>query len=59
MTVWGWETPAARLSQQAGASWGQPDPGGAGEGGQQPRQRRDGPVLPDGSGPASKFRRCT
>ena len=30
-----------------------------GEGGKQPRQRRDGPVLPDGSGPASKTGRCT
>jgi hypothetical protein len=40
-------------------SWGQPDPGDAGEGGQQPRQRRDGPALPDGPGPASKTGRCT
>jgi group II intron reverse transcriptase/maturase len=35
-------------------SWGQPEPGDAGEGGKQPRQRRDGPALPDGSGSASK-----
>lgn len=39
-------------------SWGQSDPGDAGEGGKQPRQRRDGPALPDGLGPASKTRRC-
>ena len=38
-------------------SWGQPEPGDAGEGGKQPRQRRDGPALPDGSGSASKTRR--
>ena len=40
-------------------SWGQPDPGDAGKGGKQPRQRRDGPVLPDGPGPASEMGRCT
>lgn len=28
-------------------------------GGKQPRQRRDGPALPDGSGPASETGRCT
>jgi len=28
-------------------------------GGKQPRQRRDGPVPPDGSGPASETGRCT
>ena len=39
-------------------SWGQSDPGGTGEGGKQPRQRRDGSALPDDSGPASKTRRC-
>ncbi len=39
-------------------SWGQSDPGDAGEGGKQPRQRRDIPVLPDGVGPASETRRC-
>jgi len=39
-------------------SWEQPDPGGAGEGGKQLWQRRDGPALPDGSGPASKTERC-
>jgi retron-type reverse transcriptase len=39
-------------------SWGQPEPGDAGEGGKQPRQRRDGSALPDGLGPASKTRRC-
>jgi len=33
------------------------EPGIAGEGGQQPRKRRDGPVLPDGPGPASKVKR--
>src|ERR1700746_1440451 len=40
-------------------SWGQPDPGNAGEGGKQPRQCRDVPVLPDGAGPASKARGVT
>ena len=39
-------------------SWGQPEPGDAGEGGKQPRQRRDGSALPDDSGPASKTERC-
>jgi RNA-directed DNA polymerase len=39
-------------------SWGQPEPGNAGEGGKQPRQRRDGSGLPDGPGPASETRRC-
>jgi hypothetical protein len=39
-------------------SWGQPEPGDAGEGGKQPRQRRDGSALPDGPGPASKTGRC-
>jgi RNA-directed DNA polymerase len=39
-------------------SWGQPEPGDAGEGGKQPRQRRDGSALPDSPGPASKTRRC-
>jgi len=43
----------------ASRSWGQPEPGDDGEGGKQPRQRRDEPVLPDGSGPASMRRRCT
>ena len=33
--------------------------GGTGEGGKQPRQRRDGSELPDGPGPASETRRCT
>ena len=37
-------------------SWRQPDPGIAG-GREQPRQRRDGPVPPDGPVPASKVRR--
>jgi hypothetical protein len=40
-------------------SWGQSDPGDAGDDGKQPRQRRDGPVLPDGPGPASEMGRCT
>ena len=39
-------------------SWGQPGPGDAGEGGKQPRQRRDGSAPPDDSGPASKTGRC-
>ena len=55
---WRWETFAAGPSQRPGRSWGQPDPGNAGEGGKRPRQRRDGSVLPDGPGPASKTRRC-
>jgi hypothetical protein len=37
-------------------SWGQPDPGSAGEGGKQPRQCRDVLVLPDGAGSASEAR---
>src|SRR5439155_10894129 len=52
-------TTVAGPSQWSGRSWGQPDPGDAGEGGKQPRQRRDAPVLPDGAGPASKARRRT
>jgi hypothetical protein len=40
-------------------SWGQSEPGNAGEDGKQPRQRRDGPALPDGPGPASETGRCT
>jgi len=40
-------------------SWGQPKPGDVGEGGKQPRQRRDGPASPDGPGPASKAGRRT
>jgi retron-type reverse transcriptase len=39
-------------------SWGQPEPGDAGEGGKQPQQRRDGSAPPDGPGPASKTGRC-
>ena len=39
-------------------SWGQSEPGDAGEGGKQPRQRRDGSALPDDPGPASKTERC-
>jgi len=39
-------------------SWGQPEPGDAGESGKQPRQRRDGSALPDGPGPASETGRC-
>jgi len=41
----GMREPTCGLSQQAGRSWGQPDPGGAGEGGKQPRQRRDGRLI--------------
>jgi len=48
-----------RAVAAAWRSWGQPEPGGTGEGGKQPRQRRDGSVLPDGPGPASKTGRCT
>ena len=48
-----------RLVAARRRSWGQPDPGDAGEGGKQPRQCRDVPVLPDGTGPASKTGRCT
>jgi len=40
-------------------SWGQPDLGGAGEGGKQPWQSRGVPVLPDGAGPASEAKRST
>ncbi len=40
-------------------SWGQPDPRDVGEGGKQPRQRRNGSALSDGPGPASKTGRCT
>jgi hypothetical protein len=43
----------------AGCSWGQPDPGGAGKGGKQPRRSQDGPELPDGPGLVSETRRCT
>lgn len=39
-------------------SWGQSEPGDAGEGGKQPRQRRDGSAPPDDPGPASKTGRC-
>ena len=49
----------AGLSQQPGGSWAQSDPGGAGEGGKQRRQSRDGLVLPDGPGPASETGRYT
>jgi hypothetical protein len=48
-----WAVAAARRS------WGQPDLEGAREGGKQPRQRRGGPALPDGPGPASKTERRT
>jgi hypothetical protein len=48
-----------RLVAARRRSWGQPDPGDAGEGGKQPRQCRDVPVLPDGTGPASETGRCT
>src|SRR5512132_1779317 len=46
-----WAVAAARRS------WGQPDLGGAREGGKQPRQRRDGPAPPDGPGSASETER--
>jgi hypothetical protein len=41
-------------SQRLGRSWAQSDPGDAGKGSKRRRQRRDGLVLPDGSGPASE-----
>ena len=47
-----------RRPAATGRSWGQSEPGDAGEGGKQPRQRRDGLVLPDDLGPASKTGRC-
>jgi len=34
-TEWGWETFTAGPSQRPGCSWGQPEPGDAGEGGKQ------------------------
>ncbi len=40
-------------------SWGQPDPGGAGEGGEQPRQSRGASALPEGVGPVSVIERST
>jgi hypothetical protein len=43
----------------AGRSWGQSEPGGDGEGGKQPRQRRDVPGLPDGAGSSSEKGRWT
>ena len=43
----------------AGCSWGQPDPGGAGKGGKQPRRSQDGLGLPDGPGLVSETRRRT
>jgi hypothetical protein len=48
-----------RLVAAGRRSWGQPDPGDAGEGGKQPRQRRDALALPDGAGLASEAGRCT
>ena len=48
-----WAVAAARRS------WGQSDLGDAREDGKQPRQRRDGPAPPDGSGPASETERRT
>ena len=45
---------AGRLKQGAARS-----PGGGGEGGKRPRQRRDASVLPDGAGPASETERHT
>ena len=58
-TEWGWETFTAGPSQRPGSSWGQPDPGDAGEGGEQPRQRRGGSALSDGPGSASETDRRT
>jgi hypothetical protein len=55
---WRWEDSAAGLSQRSGGSWGQPDPGDAGEGGKRPRQGQDVPVPPDGAGLLSEVRRC-
>jgi hypothetical protein len=49
--------PSRRIVAAMRCSWGQPDPGNAGEGGKRPRQRRDGLVLPDGPGSASEIRR--
>jgi hypothetical protein len=49
--------PSRRIVAAVRCSWGQPEPGNAGEGGKQPRQRRDGLVLPDGLGSASEIRR--
>ena len=46
-------------SQQPERSWGQPEPGDVGEGGKQPRQRRDGSGPSDDPGPASETERCT
>jgi hypothetical protein len=40
-------------------SWGQPDPGSAGEGSKQPRRSRDGQAPPDSPGPVSETDRCT
>lgn len=51
--------PTLGLSQQVVQSREQPDPGDAGEGGKQLRQRRDGSALPDGPGSASETGRCT
>jgi hypothetical protein len=51
--------PTLGLSQQVVQSREQPDPGHEGEGGKQLCQSRDGLVLPDGPGPASKTGRCT
>jgi hypothetical protein len=48
-----------RLVAARRRSWGQPGPGDAREGGKQPRQRQDVPVLPDGAGLASEAGRCT
>jgi len=39
-------------------SWGQSEPGDTGQGGKQPRQRRNGSAPPDDPGPASKTGRC-
>ncbi|GAA3753079.1 hypothetical protein GCM10022225_42250 [Plantactinospora mayteni] len=49
--------PSRRIVAAVRCSWGQPEPGNAGKGGKQPRQRRDGLVLPDGLGSASEIRR--
>jgi len=53
----GVEDPAAGPPQRPGGSWGQPDPGAAGEGGKRPWQRRVAEGLPDFAGAASKTER--
>ena len=59
MTLRRWKTAACGLSWQAARSRRQPDLGDVGEGGKQPRQGRDVPVLPDGAGSVGEMERCT